>query len=80
MGLLGYDYMKKLRFKNVVWQEGKYFVAQCLNVDISSFGESKKEALTNLNEALALYFEDVKSHPFTPIRRPQIVDMIFQHA
>ena len=72
--------MKKLRFKNVVWQEGKYYVAQCLNVDVSSFGESKKEALANLNEALGLYFEDVKLRVVTPIRRPQIVDTTFQHA
>lgn len=44
--------------KNVVWKEGKFFVAQCLNVDVSSFGKSKKEALDNLREALELYFED----------------------
>ncbi|MEK7665701.1 MAG: type II toxin-antitoxin system HicB family antitoxin [Patescibacteria group bacterium] len=72
--------MKKLRFKNVVWQEEKYYVAQCLNVDVSSFGESKKEALVNLNEALELYFEDVKLPQLVDIRRPQIVDTIFQHA
>ena len=28
--------------KNVVWKEGKYYVAQCLNVDVSSFGKTKK--------------------------------------
>ncbi len=39
----------KTEFKNVVWKEGDYFVAQCLNIDISSFGESKDEALKNLN-------------------------------
>jgi predicted RNase H-like HicB family nuclease len=27
-------------------------------VDVSSFGESNEEALSNLNEALELYFED----------------------
>jgi len=45
--------------KNIVWQEGKYFVAQCLNVEVSSFGETKVEALANLTEALELYFEDI---------------------
>ncbi|HMO78557.1 MAG TPA: type II toxin-antitoxin system HicB family antitoxin [Candidatus Paceibacterota bacterium] len=45
-------------FKNVVWKEGKQFVAQSLNVDVSSFGDSKAEALQNLREALELYFED----------------------
>ena len=48
--------MKK-DLKNVVWKEGKYFVAQCLNVDVSSFGKTKKESLANLNEALELYFD-----------------------
>lgn len=42
----------------ITWREGKYYVAQCLNIDISSFGNTKKEALHNLGEALELYFED----------------------
>jgi hypothetical protein len=46
-------------FKTVIWKERAHYVAQSLNVDVSSFGESKQEALTNLHEALELYFEDV---------------------
>lgn len=49
--------MPRINLKNVVWKEGKYYVAQCLNVDISSFGKTKKEALANLDEALELYYE-----------------------
>lgn len=45
--------------KNIVWKEGKYYVAQCLNVEVSSFGKTKKEALSALDEALELYFEDI---------------------
>ncbi len=45
-------------FKYVVYREGKYFVSQCLNVDISSFGETAQEAIHNLKEAVELYFED----------------------
>ncbi|MBI5358681.1 type II toxin-antitoxin system HicB family antitoxin [Candidatus Amesbacteria bacterium] len=45
-------------FTSVVWKEGRYFVAQCLNVDVSSFGKTYEEAQKNLNEALALYLED----------------------
>ncbi len=44
--------------KYVVYKEGKYYVSQCLNVDISSFGSTFEEAISNLNEALELYFED----------------------
>ena len=46
--------MKKVDLKIVVWKEGKHYVAQCLNVDVSSFGTTKKEAVLNIKEALAL--------------------------
>ena len=49
---------KKVELQNVVWKEGKFFVAQCLNVDVSSFGKTKKEALANLDEAQELYYSD----------------------
>jgi predicted RNase H-like HicB family nuclease len=51
--------MKKIKY--VIYQEGKYFVSQCLNVDIASFGKTVEEASSNLVEALHLYFEDDKS-------------------
>jgi len=48
----------KRSFENVVWKEGDHFVAQCLNVDVSSFGDTKENALINLREALELYYEN----------------------
>lgn len=50
--------MKIIHLENIVWKEGKYYVSKCLNVEVSSFGETKEEALANLQEALELYFED----------------------
>ena len=44
-----YDYL--------VWKEGKYYVSQCLNVNVSTFGETRDEAISNLREAVELYFE-----------------------
>ena len=41
----------------VVWKEQKHYVAQCLNVDVSSFGDTRQEAMSNLKEAVELYFE-----------------------
>lgn len=41
-----------------VYRNGKYYVANCLNVDISSFGNTEEEAIINLEEALDLYFEE----------------------
>lgn len=72
--------MRKINLKNVVWKEGKYFVAQCLNVDVSSFGRSKKEALANLDEALELYFEGIKSPRVIKVENPEIVRFSLPHA
>ncbi|MFA6096149.1 MAG: type II toxin-antitoxin system HicB family antitoxin [Candidatus Paceibacterota bacterium] len=72
--------MGKIDLKNVVWKEGKYYVAQCLNVDISSFGKTKKEALMNLDEALGLYFEDNKKPKVTKIERPTLVKISICHV
>ena len=44
-------------FSASVWQEGEWYVAQALEVDVASQGESEEEALANLCEALALHFE-----------------------
>ena len=49
--------MKNQTFTASIWQEDNWFIAQCLEVDIVSQGESEKEALDNLAEALELYFE-----------------------
>ncbi|MBI2121937.1 MAG: type II toxin-antitoxin system HicB family antitoxin [Candidatus Sungbacteria bacterium] len=59
--------MKKTYFTSVIWKEGKYYVAQCLNIDVSSFGKTKREALKNLEEAVELYLED------KPIRVQRVV-------
>lgn len=58
--------VKPKKFTSIVWKEGRHFVAQCLNVDVSSFGKTKTEALKNLKEALELYFED------RPMRLPKV--------
>ena len=72
--------MKSIQINNVVWKEGDYFVAQCLNVDVSSFGDTKEEALTNLQEALELYFEDNEHPEITVIEKPEIVGSILKYA
>lgn len=45
-------------FTASVCREGSWFVAQCLEVDVASQGESEEQALANLREALELYFEE----------------------
>lgn len=72
--------MKTIYLKNVVWEEGKYFVAKCLNVEVSSFGNNREEALKNLEEALSLYFEDESEEKLQEINRPEIIDTEFHYA
>lgn len=57
----------KRPFAASVWQEGHWYVAQCLEIDVASQGETEEEALANLKEALELYFE-----PPQAARPPQV--------
>ena len=47
----------KRPFAATVWKEDNWYVAQCLELDVASQGETGEEALENLREALDLYFE-----------------------
>jgi predicted RNase H-like HicB family nuclease len=51
--------MKNLKY--LIYREGDYYVSQCLNIDVASFGSTIEEALTNLKEATELYLEDEKA-------------------
>ncbi len=59
-------------FNASVWQEGEWFVAQCLEVDVASQGHTEDEALTNLAEALALYFEPPVTDTAPSIRQIEV--------
>lgn len=43
----------------VVVKENGVYIASCPDLDLSVKGATEKEALTNLEEALALFFEDL---------------------
>ena len=47
----------KQTFTASITKEGKWFVAQCREVDVASQGRTEKQALANLREAIELYFE-----------------------
>ncbi|MFN0157330.1 MAG: type II toxin-antitoxin system HicB family antitoxin [Bacteroidota bacterium] len=42
----------------VVTKEDNWFIAQCVEIDLASQGETEEEALKNLKEALELHFEE----------------------
>ncbi|MEI6316125.1 MAG: type II toxin-antitoxin system HicB family antitoxin [bacterium] len=72
--------MAVMNLKNIIWKEGTYYVAQCLNVEVSSFGKTKKEALANLSEAIELYFEDMNISKVSKVERPEIVTGQFRYV
>ncbi|MBM2814936.1 MAG: hypothetical protein HW421_1698 [Ignavibacteria bacterium] len=57
-------------YEYLVWKEGKYYVSQCVNVNVSSFGVTIDQAVSNLKEAVELYFED---ESIQPIQIEQII-------
>lgn len=65
--------MKKLHA--ITWKEEKWFVAKALEVEVASQGNTKKEALKNLEEALELYFEDEDDVNFSPAKAPKIQNL-----
>ncbi len=64
----------------VVWQEGKHFVSQCLNVDVSSFGKTHEDSVKNLKEAVSLYLEDAPRGKIIKIERPSILIETMHYA
>lgn len=61
--------MKTQTFTASIWREDNWFIAQCLEVDIASQGESEEAALVNLSEALELYFESPQPSFKSAIRK-----------
>lgn len=72
--------MHRINLKNAVWKEGKYYVAWNLNTGVSSFGDTRKEALVSLEEALELYLEDVPVSKIVKVERPDIVPLSLKYA
>ncbi len=58
----------KRQFKASLCREDDWVIAQCLEVDVASQGHSEKEALANLQEALALHFEAPRATAVPEIR------------
>lgn len=65
----------KRTFSANVWQEGDWFVAQCLEVDVASQGRSEDEALANLREALELHFEPPRATVLPRLRNSSVEEL-----
>jgi predicted RNase H-like HicB family nuclease len=66
-----------LRLTAEITKDGEWYVARCLEVEVTSQGRTVEEALSNLHEVLELYFDDVPNiEPFsTPIIAPVEIEV-----
>jgi predicted RNase H-like HicB family nuclease len=61
----------------VVWQEGKWFVAQCAELGVASQGRDEGEALRNLEEAVLLYLQDDETGEIQePVRLRKVLPLV----
>ena len=72
--------MPKIDLKNVIWKEGKSYIAWNLNTGVSSFGDTRKEAISSLQEALELYFEDIPISKVNRVEKPDLVPLVLKRA
>ncbi len=59
-----------MRLTAAITHESPWYVARCLEVEVTSQGETMEGALENLREALELYFEDV---PAPDLGEPPVI-------
>ncbi|MET9777487.1 type II toxin-antitoxin system HicB family antitoxin [Streptomyces sp. NPDC006367] len=57
-----------LHLTAAITREGEWYVARCLQVEVTSQGETTEESLEDLREALELHFEDASA--------PEVTDVI----
>ena len=58
----------KRTFTASIDHEGDWYIAQCLEVDLASQGETEQEALLNMREAIALHFTPPVATAFPNLR------------
>jgi len=66
-----------LQLTAAITHEDGAYVARCLDVEVTSQGDSVEDALANLREALELYFEDepVPDEPHDVMTAPIRLDV-----
>jgi predicted RNase H-like HicB family nuclease len=72
----------KMNFRGtiIIRQEEEWLVATCLENNIASQGKTMDEAIANLKEAIALYYEDGSKEELNSARNDQIYITTFEMA
>lgn len=72
--------MKKRQLEVVIYHEDDGYVAQCLNVNVASDGDTAEEAIANIREALELYFEDEPHSNIPSVDHARLTKLTLQSA
>ncbi|MEN6518306.1 MAG: type II toxin-antitoxin system HicB family antitoxin [Methanospirillum sp.] len=54
--------MVRYQLTAVVWEEDGVYVSKCLELEVASCGDTPKEALAMLREAIDLFLEDAETY------------------
>ena len=69
------------RFTTVIIQEGKWYVARCVELGVVSQGKTIERAQENLKEAVELYLEDQpKAKKYLPKEAPLVTTLELKHV
>ena len=69
------------RFTTVITQEGKWYVARCLELGVVSQGKTVEDVQKNLKEAVELYLEDrPRARRFLPKKAPLVTSFELNYA
>jgi len=52
--------MKKYQLTTLIWEEGGVYVSKCMEIEVASCGDTPKEALDNLREAIDLWLKNAE--------------------
>jgi predicted RNase H-like HicB family nuclease len=67
-----------MRFTAAITREGNWYVAQCLEIEVASQGETMETALANLRETIELRLEDEPEISLSP--EPPIIATVEVNA
>jgi len=69
------------KFTTIIIQEGKWFVARCVELGVVSQGRTVEESQKNLKEAVELYLEDKpKNKKYLSKKAPFITSLELEYA
>jgi len=69
------------KFTTIITQEGKWYIARCLELGVVSQGKTIEKAQENLKEAVELYLEDrPKDKKYLLKKAPIITSLELKHV